>query len=233
MSPCVRQTEIRPPADRIAHIWTIDLTREELAAGESLSADERVRAGRMRAPYQSRWIASREGLRRILARYAEANPRSLVIGTKANGKPLTEQGPAFSMSHTRDVALVAVTNRGEIGVDVEEVRPFDDMADLLDRFFSPVERRGINSTEPERRTDAFYRCWTRKEAAVKAEGSGLRALEGLSVDWSDVERPAVLSTPKGFADPSLWTLISLAPSPRHVGALATTGSIEQIELFQL
>jgi 4'-phosphopantetheinyl transferase len=146
----------------------------------SLSADEQARAGRFRFPEDgARFTAARGILRDILARYSGEEPGRLAFGYGAGGKPfLISQGSAlsleFNVSHSRRIALYAVAHGRAVGVDVEVIRPEMDCERIAERFFTPREAAALRAMPPPVRVAAFFRCWTRKEAYLKATGEGLR-----------------------------------------------------------
>lgn len=225
-----------PPALRLEagdiHVWRaqLDLGAARLQGlFRSLSADERSRAERFRAPRdRDRYIAGRGLLRAVLARYLWAHPAELHFRYGLHGKPALarEAGRSalrFNVSHSEGLALLAVTRGREVGVDVERLRP--DIEDgIARRFFSPGEVARLGALPAGQRQAAFFACWTRKEAFVKARGEGL----GLGLDTFDVtlapEEPAALLRLDGDAGaPGRWSLQHLDPGPGYVGALAVEG----------
>lgn len=124
----------------------------------------------------------------LLARYLGVAPRSVRLGRESNGKPILISPAAkpplrFSMSHSRDRVLYALTRGGEVGVDVEWFRPGLDWRGLADRFFAPDEARRLRRAAPSRGRASFYRLWTQKEAIAKADGANL--LHWLGADLSE------------------------------------------------
>jgi 4'-phosphopantetheinyl transferase len=164
------------------HVWQVTLDREpsDLAALEAvLSEEERKRAFALKTEeLRRRWTVARAALRAILAAYIGASPKSLVFSSGANGKPKlanVDPAPSFSLSHTAHLAFLAVANRECVGIDAEILRPEIELGEISRRFFLRAEADEIGSLPPEMRTAAFYACWTRKEAYVKARGIGLLA----------------------------------------------------------
>jgi 4'-phosphopantetheinyl transferase len=215
------------------HVWRGMLRDDERphpAAWRVLSSDERERADSFRfGIHRSRFVQARALLRRILARYLEADAASIVLGTAADGKPrlLEPDGSAplrFNVSHSESVALVAVARHREIGVDVERVR--DDFAweDVADRWFPAAEVAAIRRVEPAHRTLAFFRCWVRREAYLKGLGTGLRdGLGGFGVtetpDGGLITEPAGRATGGG----PHWYVHELDAGPGYAAALAAPG----------
>ena len=149
------------------------------AAHSLLSPEELARAGRFICDSHHRgYIALRIMQRRILSQYAGMHPESLEFGRGRYGKPFlilrcNETPLYFSISRSTGVALLAVTGIGEIGVDIENVLDFHDRDAIAERFFSPREREVFDSLPFDAKNEAFFRCWTRKEALLKAMGVGL------------------------------------------------------------
>lgn len=180
----------------VIELWTLDLINSASIAardGKFLSADERQRADRFRFPeHRDRFIAARAGLRKILARYLRVEPGEIAFQYSKYGKPelaVPQSDICFTASRSQDRALIACTRAREIGVDIEWIRRDLDVDDLAQRFFTGPEIEKIHSFPPELRYLAFFRCWTCKEAFVKAGG------KGLSVDLKEFDVSAALADP--------------------------------------
>ena len=162
------------------HVWRVELDCAATSAAgprTTLSLEEKQRAARFRSHQLcERWTAARGALRCILATYARCEPSVLVFRAGPNGKPAlawpAEDIP-FNLSHTGGLALVAVAGSGRVGIDAETVRSEIEVEDLSRRFFAPAEASEILALSPDARPAAFFACWTRKEAFVKALGGGL------------------------------------------------------------
>lgn len=142
-----------------------------LSAGE-LAAAARFHFERDR----TRYISSHVKLRQILSGYLEMPPEKLRFDIGAKGKPFIEglaRPLPFNLSHSGDLALVAVSNGAEVGVDIEKIRPGPEFPALARQFFSVGEIQWISSLAPEDRSPAFFRLWVLKEACIKAAGGGL------------------------------------------------------------
>jgi len=167
------------PSPGEVHIWRIALDcAAALPRCEAvLSPEERERAARFKLPeLRLRSMVAHGALRMILARYAGAAPEALVFATGAQGKPsLVGKGAmiGFNLTHTGALALVAVAAEGAVGIDAEIINPQTEWEDLSRRFFAPAEAEEICAQLPSRRIAAFFACWTRKEAYIKALGTGL------------------------------------------------------------
>jgi 4'-phosphopantetheinyl transferase len=210
------------PGDVVIHrvSLTVDAAvRAELMA--ALSAHERARAERFhRAGDRERFAVVRGALRTILADCGAGAADRLVIAPGAHGKPeLSPPSPLrFNVSHSGGVGLVAVAFGCEVGVDVERIRYRLGLRTVARRFFAPAEVSALERLAPADFLTGFYRCWTRKEAYVKARGLGLRmALDGFEVDvgTTDMGRTVVVGDPE-----SPMYLTDLAAPDGYVAALA-------------
>ena len=122
------------------------------------------------------------------------------------------------------MALVAVTNDREIGVDLEQMHPIADMAQIAERFFSAQESAALRALPPEQRQEAFFNCWTRKEAYLKASGEGLaQPLDQFSVSLGPGEPAKLVSIAGDFQEASRWFIQAFSPANGYVAAVAVQG----------
>jgi len=225
------------------HLWRIRL---DAAAGDApewcyrvLDAAERERA----AAYpdeqrRARFILSHGVTRLILGRYAGIAPEEVAYGEQANRKPVLA-GPVaasdirFNLTHSEGIALLAVAPGLDVGVDIERIRSLRDALGLAQRFFAPEEINDLRSlSEPAEREAAFFRCWTRKEAMLKATGDGLRfPLSAFAVTLLVGEAAAVRWDRREPGLRGAWSLASLEPADGYVGALAHCGEARPVRLF--
>lgn len=221
-------------ADDEVHVWRASLRPPpaELARLQGhLSADERARAARFRfEPHRVAFVAGRGVQREILSRYTGVAPAALAYREGSHGKPELD-GPAaatgirFNVSNSGDLALYAVTLRREVGVDVEWMKPMPDGVDIARRFFSAPENEVFAALGEEVRDLAFFRCWTRKEAYIKAVGEGLSMpLDRFDVAFAPGQDARILCTRGTPAEAERWTMMGLEPGPGYAGALVVEGS---------
>lgn len=198
---------------------SIDLWSWRLADGDVrlLSPDEFARAERFRSHRdRDRYIAGRSRLRRILAGYTGTAPDRLSFRYGAQGRPEID-GLSFNLSHSGDLALLAVSADVVVGADIEEVRPIE--LSIARAHFAPHEYRTIMGLPAAERTRAFHRCWTRKEAYLKARGTGLTTdLSSFEVSLRPEEPPRLLRCDSGEAH--LWDLLDVEAGPGWAGAVA-------------
>jgi 4'-phosphopantetheinyl transferase len=218
------------------HLWPLRVDAEAWPGIEwssFLCKDERDRARRFKFAHDAyRYTASRALLRIVLAEYLRLDPRDLVFDYSTNGKPFLSRGGQlrFNLSHSHDAALIGVTLGREIGVDVERIR--DDLDDLeveeiARQFFSKAEQSALATLPAIRRRGAFFDCWTRKEAFVKARGDGL----SLPLDQFDVsvrpDEPACLVATRPDAnEAAAWEAAAVAVEHGYAAAVVTqTGPV--------
>ena len=216
-------------------VWTIDLDEEPALASTllaCLSGEERVRASRFRTTeHRLRFIVAHGALRHILSVHVGVAARpDFARRPPPRASPSSPASPlAFNLSHSEGLAICAVTPEGEIGADVECIRPIDDADSLVERFFAADERRQYQAIEPRDRVATFYSIWTRKEAFVKATGAGLnRELQSFEVEASlEATQPRLTS----LSDPAgRWSLRAFVPRSGYIGAVALDRSIGALEL---
>jgi 4'-phosphopantetheinyl transferase len=217
------------------HVWTIELDEDPATASALLaflSGEERVRASRFSTTQlRLRFIVAHGALRSILSRYTGYLPGQLPLSPSPTGKPFIPGAHvAFNLSHSDGLAICAVTAEGEIGADVEHVRPIDDADLLVERYFAVDEQRQYRALDARDRVTAFYSIWTRKEAFVKATGAGLgRELQSFEVEVSPEATQPRLSSRTEL--PGQWSLRAFLPRPGYIAAVALDRDIEALELF--
>ncbi len=215
------------PGNVHLHFLDLDASADALIVCQGLlDATERDRARRfLRKNDADRWTVARAGLKDILASYCGIQPRDVRFRTERNSKPVMEDVPGrdgvhFNLSHSGAVAAVAVTRLGPVGVDVEYRRTIPDWREVASRFFSASEYNALIGVAAAQRDDAFLRCWTRKEAVIKATGEGLSAeLDSFDVSFEPDRPPEVLRHGSEPGSPGAWTLGHFE-SDTFVGAVA-------------
>ena len=226
----------RPPA-RLAltseevHVWLASLDvggprLEPLA--RTLSAGERERARRYHFwSDRDRYVVCRGVLREILSVYLHRPADSFRLEYGAHGKPALageseRTGLRFNVARSGGMALYALARGREVGVDLESIRPELATAEIAEQFFSPGEVEALRALHAGEWTAAFFACWTRKEAYVKATGGGLSTgLDTFEVSLAPGAPAALLRAPG--AEASRWSLRELTPRPGYIGALAVEG----------
>ena len=216
------------------HIWRGWLNAEaaEVARYSSfLSEDEMARAQRFVFPHdRAHFIVGRGLLRELLGTYLRCLPEKLNFRIGQFGKPSLIDHPevCFNLSHSYGLVIYAFTVGRELGIDAEKIRPEFATAEIAERYFSMAEQRELGALPTELRTEAFFLCWTRKEAYVKAHGGGLQ----IPLDSFDVSltpgKPEILRS----YDSERWSMQSFTPAPRYAGAVVGEGSFGSIRLWE-
>ena len=217
------------PGQTEIHVWhrSLAVSAAELEGLYALlDSEERQRAGRFRFENSRKaFIASHGWLRTLLGRYLDADPRSLEFTFGKRGKPAV-RGAAlrFNLSHSGAMAACAMALDEEIGIDIELIRSMSDLESIARRFFHTEECRQLLAQREEDRETAFFRCWTRKEAYIKALGDGLYApLDRFQVTLSSGD-PAAFVQIDGCPAAAEWSLFGLDFGPGYAGAVAVRGT---------
>lgn len=213
-------------ADHEVHVWAVPLHGDGEAFRGLLSRAEAERLERFRfADHRRRYQIGHGALRVILAGYAGIAPGRIEFVQGPRGKPYLAgvmpghaRGPFFNLSHSAQLALIAVAPV-EVGIDVEKERHLESLTEIARRHFSESEFAALDAMQGDARRRAFYRCWTRKEAYIKALGEGL----SMPLDTFDVsvgEEPGFLACRDGREDPCNWSMLDVTPADDFVAAAA-------------
>lgn len=228
-------------ASNDVHIWRASLDQplsliQQLR--QSCAADELSRAKRFHFEKdRRRFLVARAGLRHILSYYTKTPAGELGFGYSEYGKPCLTF-PAglelrFNLSHSGDFGLYAVTWGREIGIDIEQIRPMADIEQIARRFFSARENMALQAIPEPQKETAFFNCWTRKEAYIKAIGEGLsRPLDSFDVSFAPGEPAALLTIRDAPQDISRWSLHGLVPAPGYAAALVVEGRKQRLTCWQ-
>jgi len=226
--PCPPGTA-RLDGDQI-HVWSVvlsDFDGELPQFQAMLSSVERMKAERFRFSKDSNHYVIRRGiLRVILGRYLEHRPSEIDFCYGPFGKPeikgdLAGGGLNFNDSHSGDLAVYAVTRACPLGVDVEKLRPVPDFEEIASRFFTPREAETLIGLPSERQMEAFFACWTRKEAFLKATGEGIgEGLAKVEVTLTPGEEAEILRIAGESQAQTEWQLRSFSPVPGYLAAVA-------------
>ena len=206
------------------HVWLVGLEDADIcleSCADCLSSAERDRAARFKfARDRKRYLIAHGALRSILATYLGVDAAAVDFDSGPAGKPKLAQNLAgseleFNLSHSGEVALIAVTRGEEIGVDVERIREDFAFKPIAQRFFTANEVAALQELPVDLQREAFYKCWTSKEALLKAKGTGLSG----SLD----EVQIVLTTGAGVRitlAAGEWSLAELSSIGGYAAALA-------------
>jgi 4'-phosphopantetheinyl transferase len=234
---------MRLPANNAVHVWIGRLGKDGChREWNLLSLDERTRAKQFHFERDRvKFVRGRAALRRLLGDYLEIAPGVVGFHYGEYGKPELDAGERcrlrFNVTHSGDVVAIAVTGGPAVGIDVEQTRPLADLDSLARTCFSEHELMEFYELPVKTRLAAFYSGWTRKEALLKALGSGLHyPLTDFDVTL-DVNRPACLL--RIHMDPAAaerWQLHAFQPTTDYAGAVAVErigGAAATFEWYQL
>ena len=237
----VAEPDIWLPDDEV-HVWRESLKQPPSlvrALSSALSEDEQERAGRFYFQRdREHFIVARAMLRIILGRYLNMEPGQLSFCYSSYGKPYLAQENnredlRFNLSHSGELALIAVTRGREIGVDIELIRQDVLEEKIADRFFSQLEAAMLRALPIDLQAEAFFNCWTRKEAYIKARGEGLSLpLDKFDVSLAPGEPAALLGIRIGSEEMSRWNMLELAVGAGYAAALVIEGRDRQLKCWQ-
>ncbi|UCE20083.1 MAG: 4'-phosphopantetheinyl transferase superfamily protein [Gemmatimonadota bacterium] len=223
------------------HVWCADLNIHSDRLHKyyhTLSADERDRSARFKFQKdRDGYIAAHGILRAVLSRYVNTKPCQLRFYANNFGKPSldTSTGPGmprFNMAHSSGLALFCISRDREVGIDLETIRPLDEIKEIAAQSFSPKEVETLLALPDKEQVEAFYTCWTRKEAYVKARGMGLSLpLDRFDVSLSPDEPARLLASREDPQETFRWTLMGFNPRPNFVAALAVAGHGWQVKFW--
>ena len=221
-----------PPrlSEKEVHVWcaSIEASNERrLQFMETFSDDEHKRLQRFHFErHRHQFIIARGTLREIIGQYLEIEPAEANFDYGQNGKPFIISNSElssirFNISHSGDVVVYAFVLDTEIGIDIEKVCNIDDCMAIAKSFFSSTEIDDLQKVSRESLLEAFYSCWTRKEAYIKAKGQGLGIpLNQFSVSVRPDLSPALVSTEFAPDEAAQWTLRDLPIIEGYIGAIA-------------
>lgn len=237
LEPCCESTfGVRRLARDQVELWSFPLNVAESLSGRLaglLEVSERKRVQKYRFEReQRRFAVGRAVSRLLLSLYVGVPPQSIRFDYTAQGKPsMRDHDLSFNLSHSDELAIVAV-GWSPLGVDVEQVRPVRDLELIVQRFFSSAECQMIGKMPGAGKERAFFNCWTRKEALLKAIGEGLLGrLNGFDVSVSPEEPARLIETRISGLDE--FALFHLEPGPDFIGALAASRKIEKVSGWAL
>ena len=224
------------------HVWLMDLdfpALSDAAMDVLLSDEEAVRCAAFAFPLlQKRFRAAHAQMREVLSPYAAMPAAALKFDKGAEGKPFlcgeSKPSPIFNLSHSGNLAMLAIARSGDLGVDIEEQRKTDDLDSLAESVFAPSEYAAYQCLPEHQRVDAFFKCWTRKEAVIKADGRGLgMKLDSFVVPVEPGVRPYVAFEAGAVRNGFHPKLIDLPAPQGFSAALAAPGASEKVRFLRL
>lgn len=214
------------------HLWSIPLRTSKSQVAqlrEVLSAAEREKADKfLLADQTERYIVCRGAVRQILAGYLETVPQQLTLASGKYGKPQLENHDSFwfNITHSGDLAVLAVSSIGEVGVDIEQVRQIRGLPRMVDRCLAAVERPDVLRLPSAEQDRQFLRYWTHKEAYLKTFGVGIRRpLEKIEMDLTAPPTRRVVNHFGHFPEEPAASITEFCPAEGYVGAISVCGSL--------
>ena len=223
--------DVLPPGE--VHLWRVHLLQPAPVVQrcrDLLAPDELNRADRFYFDKdRNRFTIARAMLKTVLGNYLKIQPRQVQFIYGPQEKPdlrpeINPSGFKFNLSHSGEYALLAVTPGLEVGIDIEQFRPDFGTQEIAERFFSAEEAGILCALPEEEKVEAFFKCWTRKEAFVKALGGGLSIpLDSFDVAFAPRTQPALLRVARDPQETRRWTVYDLDAPPGYAAALIVEG----------
>ncbi len=199
----------------------IDVSAEELEdLSGNLDSAELQRAHRLPEGTRRQFVATRAILRTLLGERLEVPAAEVMLRKSENGKLFVSGGVLFNVAHSKGLAVFAFTHNLEVGVDVELLRPLADLGGVVDLTLAPAEAADLQLIPTRDRAAAFFACWTRKEAYLKASGNGLGSPREVAVTLRPGAPERLVSVQGAPDEPGRWELASFEPRPGYVAAVA-------------
>jgi 4'-phosphopantetheinyl transferase len=215
------------------HVWlarAADICNASCA--HLLSAPEQARAEKFKFTRdRDLFVAAHVALRSILARYLKQSAAEIDFATGPTGKPLLATGSRrqvrFNLSHSGDLAMIAVASRREVGIDLELIKPDFAFDAIAERFFTAREVAALRALPSRVRCQGFFKCWTSKEAFLKAKGTGLSGeLDEVEITLDEGGQVRITAFTPG------WSLAEINPGENYVAALASEGEPARTHLYR-
>jgi 4'-phosphopantetheinyl transferase len=222
--------------DDEVHVWLVNASSEgfpqDLLA-LSLSEDERERAARFKFDKDRRlYIGGHAALRSLLSAYLKAAPGEIEFVSGTHGKPalappLTAHGLEFNLTHSNELALIAAASRKAVGVDVECIKRDFDFEEIARRFFTAEEVAALFELPQPLQREAFFKCWTSKEAFLKAKGTGLSGkLDEVAITLAPDQHVRINASVPG------WSLTEITLCVEYGAALVVQGDPRRIRCYR-
>lgn len=225
------------------HIWRAHLRQDPATVQrlyEILNPDERRRADKYHFQKdRDHFVVARGALREILSAYIRISPARIRFSYNRYGKPALSDGEPFadllrfSVSHSHGIALYGLTQGREIGIDIEHIRADFASLDIAEHFFSPAEVESLRAVPANQQTDAFFCCWSRKEAYIKALGKGLsHPLKEFAVSLAPGLPARLLNAGNDPHETARWSMLELFPADGYAAALVVEGALRSLKFWQ-
>lgn len=227
---------IQPMEDEV-HVWCASLKQPAHLVQwlyGLLSSAEKTRAGRYHFQHlRQSFVVARGVLRLLLSRYIDLPPHELEITYHKAGKPQLSETHGrtvfFNLSHSHELALYAISSTHKVGIDLEYIRPVEDLIQIAERNFSAQETAELKSLAPDQTLRGFFHCWTRKEAYIKAIGAGVSfPLHEFDVSLTPGEPAKLIQVAGSTQEAARWSMVDLSRPDGYAAALVAEGNIRNI-----
>lgn len=198
-----------------------------------LSDDERQRAAQYKFETDRlNFVLARGILREIIGHYLIIKPKDIVFSYTSFGKPyLAHNILNFNLSHAGSLVVYILANSKKVGIDIEKIHSIPEFLDIAKKFFSLQENLDLDSISKDKQLEAFFRCWTRKEAFVKAIGNGLSfPLNKFDVTLLPHDPPRIININNHNID-NEWSMCSMNPTYNYEGAFSFSGPKKNVKIF--
>ncbi|WP_394748811.1 4'-phosphopantetheinyl transferase family protein [Spongiimicrobium salis] len=219
------------------HIWNVSSLiseKQEQAYFNLLSEDEKYKASRFRFVKDRRtYITARGVLRCLSGAYLKEPPQDIDFDYEAYGKPQFRKPTSlqFNVSHSENYIVIGFVQDHEIGVDIEYMKNNFDVMEVGRNFFSATELHTLESMGQKNQFEGFYRCWTRKEAFIKAKGMGLSfPLDAFSVTLNNDMIAQLIETQWDTLEREKWDMFSFSPRKSCIAAIAVKGKVKSVSI---
>lgn len=231
---------MQEPNTHEAHIWSINMDQVTIKTLQhfynTLSTDEQQRVSKFKfVKDRTTFAIARASLRTLSGKYLNMDPKEIKFHYGKFGKPQFHHTTSlkFNVSHSGNNVIIGFVQDYDVGVDVEEIKDNPDLLDIAKQFFSKSEVAALEEIPTTDRYNAFYRCWTRKEAFIKAKGNGLSyPLDSFSVSLdhnSEAKLESLDSDPK---EKSTWNMFSFKPHENYIAAMAVQGNVNAFKVME-
>jgi len=220
------------------HIWKIPLDITEVEVKElfpTLTAEEQENATRFRFDkHRRRYVASHAAMRKILADHLNISDAELNVVTDRNGKPYIPNNPVyFNLSHSEEMAILALSENCSVGIDVEYVDQKVNAMSIANRFFHPLEAAQLEGLPGKDLVNNFFRCWTAKEAYLKAMGVGITEhLKVFALKYVNTNKPYVMWVDQKYSEVAKWSVYNIEFKKHYIGNIVSTSCLEQIVYYK-
>ena len=221
-----------------AHVWFFnvdDFLKDIKSYASCLSEEEILRSNKFKFDKDRIiYILARGSLRILSGYYLGHGPKGIEFTYGTHGKPDYNCSTKikFNISHSGKLIVLGFVKTYVIGLDIERIKTDFDVLNIAEIFFSITEIKMLYDLRQDDLYKAFYRCWTRKESFIKAEGSGLSfPLDSFSVSLDDDKNAKLLETRWNASERNKWSLFSFSPAKDYIGAIAVKGKINDVKYY--